>query len=69
MNARMMVMALSAIFGFVAALMAYLITHEEYAHHFHDRGRIIRNALATAAVAFLFFIGLGLLLVLFVPGI
>jgi len=69
MQLRAMVMALSAMFGFVAALMAYLITHEEYTHHFHDRGRVVRTSLKVAAVAFLFFFGMGLVFAVFSPGI
>jgi hypothetical protein len=41
--------------------MAFLISWEEYSHHFHDRKKALRLALRTAAVAFFFFAALAVL--------
>ncbi len=63
MDAAKTVLYLTAIFSALAALMAYLITYEEYTHHFTERRKVIRAALEAAVVAFLFFLGMGLLFV------
>jgi len=47
---------LGSIFGALAAAAAYLITYQEYIHHFPDKGRPRKMALRMALVAFLFFV-------------
>jgi hypothetical protein len=42
----------------LAALSAYLITYDEYQHHYPDKKRVRRAALQAAGVAFIFFITL-----------
>ena len=49
-------------FSLLAALMAYLITYDEYRRHFPDRRRAILEAARTAAVTLLFFLLAGVLL-------
>jgi len=53
--------SLGAIFALLASAMAFLISWQEYSHHFHDRKRVLRLSLRTAAVAFLFFAVLSVL--------
>jgi len=53
--------SLGAIFALLASAMAFLISWQEYSHHFHDRKRVLRLSLRTAAVAFLFFVALSVL--------
>ncbi|TQM48711.1 hypothetical protein BDE36_0401 [Arcticibacter tournemirensis] len=40
--------------GIIAGLMAYLITYEEYQHHFKGR-RVFTESIKSAVVAFVFF--------------
>lgn len=40
----------------LAALSAYLITYNEYQHHYPDKKRVRRAALQAAGVTFLFFV-------------
>lgn len=47
-------------FSLLAALMAYLITYDEYRRHFPDRRRAVLEAARTAAVTLLFFLFAGL---------
>ena len=42
-------------FGFLAALMAYLITYNERAHHYPTKKESRKMALEAATVAFVFF--------------
>ena len=64
-----MVVFIAAIFGCLAALMAYLITYNEYAHHFNDKREVIKTAVKTAIITFIFFLGLGLVLAIVLPRI
>lgn len=64
---QMIVVIIGAIFGGLAALMAYLIAYEEYLHHFPDRKTTRRMAIESALVAFVFFFGMGLLLAAVLP--
>lgn len=47
---------IGAIFGPIAGVMAYLITYEEYSHHFLDRRETIGRSLSTALVTAAFFV-------------
>jgi hypothetical protein len=47
------------LFSLIAALMAYLITYEEYRRHFPERRRAVLESLKTAAVTLLFFLVAG----------
>ncbi len=46
-------------FSLLAAVMAYLITYEEYRRHFPDRRRAILESVKTAAVTLTFFLVAG----------
>jgi len=56
-----LVASIGALFSLLASAMAFLISWQEYSHHFHDRKRVLRLSLRTAAVAFLFFVALSVL--------
>jgi hypothetical protein len=55
------------LFSPLAGLMAFLITYQEYSHHFPDRGAALRRALEAGIVAALFFGALSLGLALLLP--
>ena len=46
--------------GCVTGLMAYLITYNEYIHHFPDKKQPRKLSLQSAFAAFIFFLGLTL---------
>jgi len=48
-------LAIGGVFGFLAALMAYLITYNEYMHHYPTKKEPRKMALEAAILAFLFF--------------
>jgi hypothetical protein len=50
------------LFSLIAAAMAYLITYDEYRHHFPERRRAVSEAIRTAAVTLLFFLTVGVVL-------
>lgn len=51
----------------IAALMAYLITYEEYRHHFPNARQAARQSMPTAIFTFVIFVALGLLTTAFLP--
>jgi len=57
------------LFSPLAGLIAFLITYQEYSHHFPDRGAAIRQALEVGIVAALFFGALSLGLALLLPRV
>ena len=70
MNAEsFLILFISAVFGSLAGAMAYLIAYEEYLHHFPDKRRPRRLALQTGFFAFLFFLGIGVVLAFVLPGV
>ena len=58
---------ISVIFSTMAAVMAYLITYQEYRHHFPDKRDIKKAALRTGGFTFLLFLFLGMLLAILLP--
>lgn len=50
------------LFSPIAAVLAYLITFDEYRKHFPDRRRAVRESLRSAGVTLLFFLVLGAVL-------
>lgn len=62
MKPIMIIMSIVGLFfGFLAAVMAYLITYEEYTHHFADTKEPKRLAMRTAIFAFTFFLSIAIL--------
>jgi H+/Cl- antiporter ClcA len=49
------------IFGLLAALMAYLITYNEWTHHYPTKKEPRKIALETAILTFVFFFSLSLI--------
>jgi len=47
--------------------MAFLITYEEYVHHYPDKRKALKTALKAAGFTLVFFLALGLLLAIILP--
>ncbi len=56
---------IGGVFGFLGALMAYLITYNEWVHHYQTKREPRKIALETAIFVFSFFFILSVLLGLF----
>jgi|CryGeyStandDraft_6_1057127.scaffolds.fasta_scaffold88777_3 hypothetical protein len=54
-------------FSAIAAVMAYVITLDEYSHHFAEKSKAIHPALGTAFFTFLFFVILTVILAFLLP--
>jgi hypothetical protein len=48
-------LGIGGVFGFIAGLMAYLITYNEYMHHYQTKKEPRMMAFEAALVAFTFF--------------
>jgi hypothetical protein len=66
---RIIVIFMGAVFGGLAALMAYLIASQEYSHHFPDSKRVRHSALESALIAFAVFFGLSIILAVILPSL
>jgi len=53
-------------FSVLAALAAFLITYEEWSHHYPSKEKPLRYAIEAAVVAFLVFVVLTMLVIAFV---
>ena len=51
-----LLMAIGAIFSPLAAVMAFLITYEEYSHHGLGHQQVLRRSLAAATATLVFFL-------------
>jgi len=51
-----LLLMLGAVLSLIAAVMAFLITYEEYRKHFIDKRRILVMSLQSAAMIMIFFI-------------
>lgn len=58
---------IAAVLSILAAIMAFLITYGEYAHHYPDKRKVLKTALEAAIFTLLFFLVLGLLLAIILP--
>jgi len=58
---------IAAIFSPLAAIMAFLITYEEYIHHYPDKRKALKMSLETAIFTLVFFLALGLFLAAILP--
>ena len=56
-----MVLSIGIVFGIVASIMAFLITYEEYVHHYIGRQEPLRASFQTALFAFIVFVALSLI--------
>lgn len=55
-------MTFASFFGLLAGACAFLITYDEYVHHFPDKRKAFKMAFTAGLTAFLFFWSLTLLL-------
>jgi len=58
---------IAAIFSPLAAIMAFLITYEEYLHHYSDKRKALKTSLEAAFFTLIFFLVLGLFLAKILP--
>lgn len=58
---------IAAIFSPLAAAMAYIITYQEYKHHYPDKRQAVRAALGAAVFTLIIFLILGLLTGIILP--
>jgi len=56
---------ISLLFSLIGSVMAFLITYEEYAHHYTDKKRPFQHAMQTAIFTFVVFLVLTILAVSF----
>jgi hypothetical protein len=56
-----MVLSIGAVFGVFASIMAFLITYEEYMHHYIGKREPLIASFQTALFTFFVFVGLALL--------
>jgi uncharacterized protein YybS (DUF2232 family) len=54
-------LGIGGIFGFLAALMAYLITYNEWMHHYPTKKEPRKIALEVAIFTFIFFFSISLI--------
>ena len=69
MGLSIAIFCIAAILSLLAAIMAFLITYEEYKHHYPDKRQICKAALKTAAFTFVFFLVIGVLLAVILPNL
>ena len=65
---RIVVIIIAAFAGCFAGATAYLISYQEYLHHFPDKRKPRRMALEAALLAFAFFFGIGVILAIVLPA-
>ena len=66
---RIIILFIAAVAGCFAAMMAFLISYQEYLRHFPDKSRARLMALQSALFTFLFFVVIGLVLMLVLPRV
>jgi hypothetical protein len=67
MELRNIVLSIAAILSPLAAIAAFLITYDEYRHHYPEKGKVRKKALEAAIFTLAFFLALGLLLAIILP--
>lgn len=58
---------ISVVFSILAAVMAYLITYQEYKHHYNDKEDVKKTALRAGGFTFSLFLFLGMILAILLP--
>ena len=61
------IFCIAAILSLLASVMAFLITYEEYKHHYPDKRKVFQASLEAAIFTFVVFLALGFLLGLVLP--
>jgi hypothetical protein len=67
MGLRSALFCVAAVLSPLAATMAFLITYEEYAHHYLDKRDTCKTALKAGGFTLVFFLVLGFLLAVILP--
>ena len=62
------IFSIAVILSLLGAAMAFLITYEEYVHHYHNKREVLKKALEAAGFTLIFFLALGLLLAIMLPS-
>jgi hypothetical protein len=62
------IFSIAVILSLLGAAMAFLITYEEYVHHYPNKQEALKKALETAVFTLVFFLALGLLLAIMLPA-
>jgi heme/copper-type cytochrome/quinol oxidase subunit 2 len=60
-NFFLVFLVIGGFFGFLAALMAYLITYNEWMHHYSTKKEPRKMALEIAVFTFVFFIAIAII--------
>lgn len=58
---------IAAILSLLAAAAAFVISYQEYVHHYLDKRKALKTALEAAAFTLVFFLALGMLLAIILP--
>ena len=61
------IFSIAVILSLLAAAAAFVITYEEYVHHYPDKRKVLKTALEAAGFTLVFFLALGLLLAIILP--
>lgn len=61
------IFSIAVILSPLAAAAAFVITYEEYVHHYPNRREVLKKALEAAGFTLVFFLALGLLLAIILP--
>jgi purine-cytosine permease-like protein len=67
MGLTIAIFCIAAVLSILAAIMAFLITYEEYVHHYPNKTEVLKTALKAAGFTLVFFLALGLLLAIILP--
>jgi hypothetical protein len=67
MNPTGVVLSIGLSFSLLASAIAYVVTYEEYAHHFAEKVAIRRQAFGAALTTFAFFALFSVVLSLLLP--
>jgi purine-cytosine permease-like protein len=62
------IFSIAVILSLLAAAAAFVITYEEYVHHYPDKREVLKKALEAAIFTLVFFLALGLLLAIMLPS-
>jgi purine-cytosine permease-like protein len=62
------IFSIAVILSLLASAAAFVITYEEYVHHYPDKRKVLKTALKTAVFTLIFFLALGLLLAIMLPS-
>ena len=67
MELRHIILSITVILSPLAAIMAFLITYEEYKRHYPEKRKVLKKSLEMAFFTLIFFLALGVLLAIILP--